>query len=135
VKAIRVDTMDALRVRPRRAAQMTSRIAKWRRRSENWASLMVAAQGGESQAYETYDYVRPITVIRSLGDVPIKAWRPEAANARVLISAIDLVRVWPMAAASLALLNPASQGDRWNDVVKPTAASASSFSTILLGPV
>ena len=27
-----------------------------------------------------YDYVRPITVIRALGDTPIKAWRPRSAS-------------------------------------------------------
>jgi hypothetical protein len=72
--------------------------------------LMVAAQGGERQAYETHDYVRPITAIRSLGNVPIKAWRPDAASARILISAIDLVRVWPMAAASPRFVEPSLEG-------------------------
>ena len=40
-------------VRPRQAARTASRSENWRRRSEKWRCLMVAAQGGESQAYET----------------------------------------------------------------------------------
>src|SRR5262245_15331419 len=39
-------------VRPRRAAQAASRAENWERRSERWGCLMVAAQGGERQAYE-----------------------------------------------------------------------------------
>jgi RNA polymerase sigma factor (sigma-70 family) len=39
-------------VRPRRAARTALRSANWERRSEQWRCLMVAAQGGESQAYE-----------------------------------------------------------------------------------
>jgi RNA polymerase sigma factor (sigma-70 family) len=39
-------------VRPRREAQTASRSEIWRRRSERWGCLMVAAQGGESQSYE-----------------------------------------------------------------------------------
>jgi RNA polymerase sigma-70 factor (ECF subfamily) len=40
-------------VRPRRAAQTASRSENWRRWSEQWRCLMAAAQGGDSQAYET----------------------------------------------------------------------------------
>ena len=36
----------------RRAARTASRYENWRRRSEKWRCLMVAAQGGQSQAYE-----------------------------------------------------------------------------------
>jgi RNA polymerase sigma factor (sigma-70 family) len=39
-------------VRRRRAARATLQLDNWRRRSEKWGCLMVAAQGGESQAYE-----------------------------------------------------------------------------------
>ena len=38
--------------RARRAARTASRSEKWRRQCERWRSLMAAAQGGESQAYE-----------------------------------------------------------------------------------
>jgi RNA polymerase sigma factor (sigma-70 family) len=38
--------------RLRRAARTASRHEHWRRRSEKWRCLMVAAQGGHSQAYE-----------------------------------------------------------------------------------
>jgi RNA polymerase sigma-70 factor (ECF subfamily) len=39
--------------RPRRTpAQNASRFKNWKRRSEKWGCLMVAAQGGERQAYE-----------------------------------------------------------------------------------
>jgi RNA polymerase sigma factor (sigma-70 family) len=38
--------------RPRRAAPTALRTTSWVRRSERWGCLMVAAQGGESQAYE-----------------------------------------------------------------------------------
>jgi RNA polymerase sigma factor (sigma-70 family) len=40
------------RVRARRTAQVPLPAEKWRRRAEKWRSLMVAAQGGEKQAYE-----------------------------------------------------------------------------------
>jgi hypothetical protein len=36
----------------RRAVSTASRYENWRRRSEKWRRLMVAAQGGQSQAYE-----------------------------------------------------------------------------------
>jgi RNA polymerase sigma factor (sigma-70 family) len=36
----------------RHSAQKVSRLASWRKRSQNWRRLMIAAQGGESQAYE-----------------------------------------------------------------------------------
>lgn len=39
-------------VRPHGAAQTASRFKIWRRRSEKWGCLMLAAQGGESRAYE-----------------------------------------------------------------------------------
>jgi RNA polymerase sigma factor (sigma-70 family) len=38
--------------RPRRAVQTHSATERWRRRSDKWGSLMVAAQGGERRAYE-----------------------------------------------------------------------------------
>jgi RNA polymerase sigma factor (sigma-70 family) len=40
-------------VRPRRTARPASRFETWRGRSETWRRLMVAAQGGQSRAYET----------------------------------------------------------------------------------
>jgi RNA polymerase sigma factor (sigma-70 family) len=43
---------SGFRARPRRIAQPTSASEKWRRRSETWGCLMVAAQGGKRQAYE-----------------------------------------------------------------------------------
>jgi RNA polymerase sigma factor (sigma-70 family) len=38
--------------RPRRAARTALRSPNWERRFEQWGCLMVAAQGGESQAYD-----------------------------------------------------------------------------------
>jgi RNA polymerase sigma factor (sigma-70 family) len=38
--------------RPRRPTRTALRFAVWRRRSQKWGCLMVAAQRGESQAYE-----------------------------------------------------------------------------------
>src|SRR5208282_175077 len=38
--------------RPQYRAQAPSRIENWRRRSQKWGWLMVAAQRGEHQAYE-----------------------------------------------------------------------------------
>ena len=37
--------------RPRRVPQTASKLQDWKRRSETWGCLMVAAQGGDSQAY------------------------------------------------------------------------------------
>src|SRR5262249_17478374 len=39
--------------RPQRASKTALRSTNWQRRSEKWRALMVAAQGGERQAYET----------------------------------------------------------------------------------
>jgi hypothetical protein len=40
------------------------------------SSALLDASIATWDAKYTYDYVRPITVIRALGDFPIKAWRP-----------------------------------------------------------
>jgi len=47
------DAARDLAVRTQRAGQTAMRSATWGRRSEKWRRLMAAAQGGESQAYET----------------------------------------------------------------------------------
>jgi RNA polymerase sigma factor (sigma-70 family) len=46
------DAVADFAVRPRRAAPTALRKTNWGRRSERWGCLMVAAQGGESQAYQ-----------------------------------------------------------------------------------
>jgi hypothetical protein len=56
------------------------------------SSALLDASIATWDAKYTYDYVRPITVVRSLGDVPIKAWRP------------------PSFPAILAYSTPATQG-------------------------
>ena len=47
------DAASDFAARPQRAPQAALRYTNWQRRSEQWRSLMAAAQGGESQAYET----------------------------------------------------------------------------------
>jgi RNA polymerase sigma factor (sigma-70 family) len=44
-------TQPASDFRPRRSVKTGSRFASWRRRSQKWGWLMIAAQRGESQAY------------------------------------------------------------------------------------
>jgi len=46
------DAASDFAVRPHRAAQTALRSMNWGRRSEQWGCLMVAAQGGENEAYE-----------------------------------------------------------------------------------
>src|SRR5262249_10934928 len=50
--AARRPAASNLTVRTVRRAQPALQAGNWRRRSEQWGSLMVAAQGGESRAYE-----------------------------------------------------------------------------------
>jgi RNA polymerase sigma factor (sigma-70 family) len=50
--AVAVHRRSASDFRPRRAVQTALRFASWRRRSQKWGCLMVAAQRGESRAYE-----------------------------------------------------------------------------------
>ena len=42
------------------------------------SNAMLDASVATWEAKYTYDYVRPITAIRALGDAPIKAWRPRS---------------------------------------------------------
>jgi hypothetical protein len=57
-------------------------------------SALIDASIATWDAKYTYDYVRPITAIRSLGNVPIKAWKPRSLPAVLAYSS-------PSTAASL----------------------------------
>jgi RNA polymerase sigma factor (sigma-70 family) len=46
------DPASDFAVRPQQAAQTAPQSSNWKRHSEKWRSLMTAAQGGESRAYE-----------------------------------------------------------------------------------
>src|SRR5882757_4103219 len=50
--AARTRSASDFAVRPSRTAQAAWRSENWKRRSEQWGCLMVAAQDGESHAYE-----------------------------------------------------------------------------------
>ena len=46
------DVASDFALRPQRAAQTALRSTNWKRRSEQWRCLMVAAQSGKNEAYE-----------------------------------------------------------------------------------
>jgi hypothetical protein len=56
------------------------------------SSALLDASIATWDAKYTYDYVRPITAIRSLGDVSIKAWRPSSLPAVLAYSTPETLR-------------------------------------------
>jgi RNA polymerase sigma factor (sigma-70 family) len=109
-------------VRPGRSARTAAQLENWRKRSEKWARLMVAAQRGENQAYAQ--------LLRELD-----AWlgryyarrlpRPAAEDARQeALLAIHVKRHAYVASRSFGAWVAAIARYKWIDCVRDASRSA-----------